>query len=201
MIVLGIYGFTLIVTSGAVYQILSHEIVDAALFVLLGLLYDRYATSQIASYGGAATRLPRTATMFVLITLAMVGLPILSGFVGEFMILSSTFAGVSRGWAVAATLGVILGATYMLSLVQKLFYGPESAFFAAHPAEDLQLRELVVLWPVAILTLVLGVAPSIWLPAIESGVRNSQAGPAEHILYLTLPPPASPTTIAAGGQR
>jgi len=174
MIVLGIYGFTFIGTSGAVYQILSHEIVDAALFVLLGFLYDRYATSQIASYGGAATRLPRTATLFVLISLAMVGLPILSGFVGEFMILSSTFAGVSRGWAIAATLGVILGAAYMLSLVQSLFYGPESAFLAARPADDLHMRELVVLWPVAILTLVLGVAPSIWLPAIESGIERIQ---------------------------
>jgi NADH-quinone oxidoreductase subunit M len=157
-----------------VYQILSHEVVDAALFVMLGFLYDRYATSQIASYGGAAVRLPRTATLFVLISLAMVGLPILSGFVGEFMILSSTFAGVSRGWAVAATLGVILGAAYMLSLVQSLFYGPESAFFAARPADDLHIRELVILWPVAILTLVLGVAPSIWLPAIESGIQRIQ---------------------------
>jgi NADH-quinone oxidoreductase subunit M len=112
--------------------------------------------------------------MFVLISLAMVGLPILSGFVGEFMILSSTFVGVSRGWAVVATLGVILGAAYMLSLVQKLFYGPESALLAARPADDLHLRELVVLWPVAILTLVLGVAPSIWLPAIESSIQRIQ---------------------------
>jgi NADH-quinone oxidoreductase subunit M len=84
LIVLGIYGFTFIGSSGAVYQILSHGVVDAALFVLLGVLYDRYATSQIASYGGLATRLPRTATLFVLISLAMIGLPILSGFVGEF---------------------------------------------------------------------------------------------------------------------
>jgi NADH-quinone oxidoreductase subunit M len=174
MIVLGIYGFTFIGTSGAVYQILSHEIVDAALFVMLGFLYDRYATSEIASYGGAAVRLPRTATLFVLISLAMVGLPILSGFVGEFMILSSTFGGVSRGWAIAATLGVILGAAYMLSLVQNLFYGPESAMLTARPADDLHVRELVILWPIAILTLALGVAPSIWLTAIESGIQRIQ---------------------------
>jgi NADH-quinone oxidoreductase subunit M len=172
MIVLGLYGFTLVGSSGAVFQILSHEVVDAALFVLFGAIYERYATSQINTYGGMASKLPSTARMFVLITLAMVGLPILSGFVGEFMILSSTFTGVSRSWAVWATLGVILGAAYMLWLVQRIFYGPESDLVASKPAQDLGLRELVVLWPVAVLTLVMGVAPSIWLPAIEQGVQR-----------------------------
>jgi NADH-quinone oxidoreductase subunit M len=177
MIVLGIYGFTFIGSSGAIFQILSHEIVDAALFVLLGALYDRYATSQISAYGGLAATLPKTATLFVLITLAMVGLPILSGFVGEFLILSSTFAGVSRGWAVIATLGVILGAAYMLMLVQRIFYGPQSEMVQTKPAVDLDLRELSLLWPVAVLTLVMGVAPSIWLPAIENAIHSQQMAP------------------------
>src|ERR1700679_476187 len=115
LIVLGIYGFTFIGTTGAVYQILSHETIDAALFVLLGVLYERYATSQINSFGGLAARLPNTAMHFVLISLAMIGLPILSSFVGEFLILSTTFSGVNRSWAVAASLGVILSAAYMLS--------------------------------------------------------------------------------------
>jgi NADH-quinone oxidoreductase subunit M len=167
MIVLGIYGFTFIGSTGAIYQILSHEVVDAALFVLLGALYDRYATSQINTYGGMAAKLPNTATLFVLITLAMIGLPILSGFVGEFLILSSTFGGVSRGWAVAATLGVILGAAYMLWLVQRLFYGPQSELIAKHPADDLHFRELAVLAPIAVLTLIMGVAPGIWFEAIQ----------------------------------
>jgi NADH-quinone oxidoreductase subunit M len=171
MIVLGIYGFTFIGTNGAVFQILSHEVVDAALFVLLGGLYERYATSQIGQYGGLAARMPRMATLFVLATLAMVGLPILSGFVGEFLILSSTFGGVSRGWAVAATLGVILGAGYMLSLVQRVFYGPQSDMVTVQPSSDLRLPELAVLWPIAVLTLVMGVAPTVWLKAIGSGVR------------------------------
>jgi NADH-quinone oxidoreductase subunit M len=170
LIVLGIYGFTFIGTSGAVFQILSHGVVDGALFVLLGLLYDRYATSQINAYGGLAATLPSTATLFVVTTLAMIGLPILSGFVGEFLILSSTFGGVSRGWAVAASLGVILGAAYMLWLVQRIFYGPQSELVTSRPADDLHFRELALLWPLAVLTLVMGVAPSIWLPAIEQGV-------------------------------
>ena len=100
--------------------------IDAALFLLLGALEVRYATSQIAAYGGLAAKVPRLATFFVIASLAMIGLPLLNGFVGEFLILSSTFTGVSRGWAVAATVGVILGAAYMLWLVQRLFYGPES---------------------------------------------------------------------------
>jgi len=170
LIVLGIYGFIFIGSSGAVYQILSHGVVDGALFVLLGLLYDRYATSQINAYGGLATKLPRTATLFVIVSLAMIGLPMLSGFVGEFLILSSTFFAVSKGWAIAATLGVILGAAYMLWLVQRIFYGPESPLVTAKPADDLHLRELAVLWPLAVLMLVMGLAPSFWLPAIETGV-------------------------------
>jgi NADH-quinone oxidoreductase subunit M len=167
LIVLGIYGFTFIGSTGAIFQILSHGVVDAALFVLLGILYDRYATSQINVYGGLAAKLPSTATLFVLTTLAMIGLPMLSGFVGEFLILSSTFSGVSRGWAVAASLGVILGAAYMLWLVQRLFYGPQSELIASKPADDLHFREWAMLWPIAVLTLVMGLAPSIWLNTIE----------------------------------
>ncbi len=91
LIVLGIYGLTFTGWTGAVYQILNHGVVDAALFLLLGALEVRYATSQIDAYGGLAARLPRTATFFVIASLAMIGLPMLSGFVGEFLILSSTF--------------------------------------------------------------------------------------------------------------
>jgi len=195
LIVLGIYGFTFIGSTGAIYQILSHGVVDAALFFLLGVLYDRYATSQIGAYGGLAGKLPSTATLFVLTTLAMIGLPILSGFVGEFLILSSTFGGVSRGWAIAASLGVILGAAYMLWLVQRIFYGPQSELIASRPADDLHFRELALLWPLAILTLVMGVAPSLWLSAIEQGVHRppliTHSGPG--IVTITSIPP--------GGQR
>ena len=93
----------------------------------------------------------------------MIGLPMLSGFIGEFIILSSTFALVSRGWAVAAALGVILGASYMLWLVQRLFYGPESALAASRPPADLRFGELSILTPLAVLMLVMGLAPNLWL--------------------------------------
>jgi NADH-quinone oxidoreductase subunit M len=178
LIVLGLYGFTLIGSTGAVYQILSHELVDAALFVLLGWLYDHYATSQINAFGGLAVKLPRTATLFVIATLAMIGLPMLSGFVGEFLVLSSTFGGVSRAEASLATLGVILGAAYMLWLVQRLFYGSLSDLASSRPVLDLGLGQLLVLCPLAVLMLVLGLAPNLWLPAIQFGVRSAQPRPA-----------------------
>lgn len=170
-ITLGIYGLTLGGWDGAIYQILSHGVVDGALFLLLGFLYDRYATSQIDAYGGLAAKLPRTATLFVVTALAMIGLPMLSGFVGEFLILSNTFAGVSRGWAIAAALGVILGAGYMLWLVQRIFFGPESQMAAAKPAQDARFGQLAILWPLAALMLVMGLAPSYWLQSIEKGLR------------------------------
>ena len=165
--------------------------------MLLGFLYDRYASSQIGDYGGLAAKLPRTATFFVIATLAMIGLPMLSGFVGEFLILSSTFTGLSKGWAIAAALGMILSAAYMLWLVQRLFYGPESALAASKPPADLRLRELAVLWPLAVLMLVMGLAPMLWLPSIQQGVQwtryelriTSQPGPFVHQSVLPISSP------------
>ncbi len=174
LILLGIYGFTFTGTAGAVYQMLNHGVVDAALFLLLGFLYDRYSTSQINAYGGLAARLPRTATFFVIASLAMIGLPMLNSFVGEFLILSSTFTGVSKGWAIGAAVGVILGAAYMLWLVQRLFYGPESQMAASKPGDDLHFRELAVLWPLAALMLAMGVAPSLWLSTIRNEAQPNQ---------------------------
>ena len=92
----------------------------------------------------------------------------LNGFVGEFLILSSTFSGVSHGWAVVATLGVILSAAYMLWLVQRLFYGPESALASSRPSVDLHFGELAILWPFAVLMLVMGIVPSLWINTIEN---------------------------------
>jgi len=171
LIVLAIYGLTFTGWSGAVYQILSHGVVDGALFLLLGALEIRYATSTIASYGGLAAKMPRAATTFVIATLAMIGLPMLSGFIGEFIILSSTFGAVNRTAAIAAALGVILGAVYMLSLVQRLFYGPESTLIASKPSADLRFGELAILTPLVVLMLVMGLAPSLWLNSIQTGVH------------------------------
>ncbi len=171
LIVLAIYGLTVTGWSGAVYQILSHGVVDGALFLLLGALEFRYASSIITAYGGLAAKLPRAASYFVIATLAMIGLPMLSGFIGEFIILSTTFSTVSRSWAVFAALGVILGAAYMLWLVQRLFYGPENKLTASKPSADLGFGELAILTPLVVLMLVMGLAPNLWLNSIQTGVH------------------------------
>jgi NADH-quinone oxidoreductase subunit M len=194
LIVLGIYGFTFTGWTGAIYQILSHGIIDGALFLLLGAIELRYGSSQIPDYGGLASKLPRAATYFVLATLGMIGLPLLSGFVGEFLIFSSTFTEVSRGWAIAAAVGVILGAAYMLWLVQRLFHGPESALVATKPPVDLYRGELAALTPLLLLMLFMGVSPALWLNQIQSGVHldaqpkpavNSPAIPQPRIVFVS----------------
>ena len=171
LITLGVYGFTFTGWNGAVFQILNNELIDAALFVLFGALESRYSTSEIAAYGGLAARLPRMATLFVIVSLAMVGLPLMNGFVGEFLILSSTFAGVSHGWAIVATTGVILSAAYMLRLVQRVFYGPESKMTQTVTAPDLRIGEQSVLWPLAVLMLVMGVVPNLWFRDIQTAQK------------------------------
>lgn len=194
LITLGVYGFTLAGRDGAIYQTLNEGVIEGALFVLLGVLDTRYRTGQIASYGGLAAKLPRTASFFVITMLAMAGLPLLNGFIGEFLILSSTFTGVNRGWAIAATVTVILGATYLLWLVQRIFYGPESPMAATAAAADLHANEWVALVPLVALMLVMGVAPNVWMNAIEH-----IEGPISIQQAQTISPAQSPsiTTTAA----
>jgi NADH-quinone oxidoreductase subunit M len=200
VVTLAIYGLTLMGWSGAVYQILLLGIVEGAMFVLLGALDSRYGTAEIDAYGGLAARLPRTATYFVIAALTMVGLPLLGGFVGEFIILSTTFTQVSRGWAIAAAVSVILSASYVLWLVQRLFYGPEKAL-AAKPAPDLRFGELVALTPLALLMLVMGVAPTLWLNSIQSGVHPPVSPEQVKYIEILQTPKMIASSISPEAQR
>ncbi len=166
---LGIYTFAVNGIDGAVFHILSESISAAAILILLGLMYERYGTYEINMYGGLAAKTPRLATLFVITVLSLIGLPILNGFVGEFLVLSSGFA-VSYGWGAAATAGVILSAAYMLWMVQRVFYGPDSAMIDRNPVPDLVAREHLALWPAAVLMLIMGVASPYWIRAIGQGV-------------------------------
>lgn len=178
---LGIYGFTLSGLDGAVFQTLNEGVLGGAMFVLLGVLYDRFKTSEIKLYGGLGKRTPSLATLFVFVSLALIGLPMLNGFVGEFLVLSSTFGAVSKGWAAASTFGVILSAAYMLLLIQRVFQGPQSAM-VNDPALrgiplDLDGREKAILWPLAVLMLVMGISPNVWLRGIQTGVDQAAGYP------------------------
>jgi NADH-quinone oxidoreductase subunit M len=167
--ILGIFCFAVSGLDGAVYQILNHGISAGALFLLLGFMYERYGTYEIASYGGLAKRMPRLATLFVITALSLIGLPLMNGFVGEFLILSGSFAG-HVAWVSAATAGVILSAAYMLWLIQRVFYGSESSMVTELTRPDMDFRERIAVWPMALLMLVMGVASPLWIRAIDGAV-------------------------------
>jgi NADH-quinone oxidoreductase subunit M len=109
--------------------------------------------------------------------LALIGLPILNGFVGEFLTLSSGFA-TSHLWGALGTVGVILSAAYMLWMVQRVFYGPESPLVHRSPAHDLAPREHLALWPMAVLMVIMGVFSPYWIRAIDRGVHSLSNTPA-----------------------
>jgi NADH-quinone oxidoreductase subunit M len=170
-IVLGIFTFTVLGVDGGVFQILNESLIGAALFVLLGLLYERYGTYDMRDYGGLATRHPWMVTMFVITTLAAVGLPMMSGFVGEFLILSGTMQAQLThhiAWTVVGTTGVIFGAAYMLWMIQRVFYGTPGLRPEEVSGWDLTAREHIALWPLAVLFLIMGVASPLWMRAIDT---------------------------------
>jgi len=167
-VVLGIFSFTQIGVDGAVYQMLNHGVSTGALFMLLGMIYDRRHTYDLSEYGGIATPMPVYATFFAFIMLSSVGLPLLNGFVGEFLILSGAFQARQVYGIVAAT-GVIWSACYLLWMYQRVFYG-QITNSVNKSLTDMDARERVSMWPVAIAALVMGVAPNLWLHSIDPSV-------------------------------
>jgi NADH-quinone oxidoreductase subunit M len=178
--ILGIFCFALAGLNGALFQTLNEGLTGGALLVLIAFLYDRYGSFDMRDYGGLAARTPMLATLWVITALALVGLPLMNGFVGEFLVLSGSYP-VHPGWVLTATIGVILSAAYMLTMVQRIFYGQQSRLVAAEPHFDLGFREHVALWPMALLMLIMGVASPYWIKVIEGGVSG-----------LVSPPPAAP---------
>jgi NADH-quinone oxidoreductase subunit M len=171
-VMLGLMALTAEGLTGGVYQMLNHGVSTGALFLLVGMLYERRHTRLIAEYGGIAKRVPWIAFCFVVVTLSSVGLPGTNGFVGEFLILSGTWLGrlpsATFVAAVAAT-GVILGAVYMLLLVERVFFGPLDNEHNRH-LPDLSLREWVVIAPMLILIAVMGLAPQPFLSPMKTSV-------------------------------
>jgi NADH-quinone oxidoreductase subunit M len=156
-VTMGIFAATAQGISGGIFQMVSHGIVSGALFLSVGVVYDRLHTREISAYGGLVNRMPLYAAAFMVFTLANVGLPGTSGFVGEFLTLIGTFR-VNIWTATLATLGVIFSAAYALWLYRKVVFGAlDKPKLAA--IKDLDYRELVTLGPLAILTILFGVFP------------------------------------------
>jgi NADH-quinone oxidoreductase subunit M len=154
--------------EGALIVMLSHGLVSGALFLCVGVIYDRLHTREIARYGGLADNMPKYALLFMLFTMASVGLPGTSGFVGEFLSLVGTYERSSWG-AVVATTGIILGAAYMLYLYWRVVYGTQrNADAAAMP--DLTPREMWLLAPIAAAVLWMGVYPESFIAPMRNDV-------------------------------
>jgi NADH-quinone oxidoreductase subunit M len=167
-VVLGIFSFTQLGVDGAVYQMLNHGVSTGALFMLLGMIYDRRHTYEMSEYGGLATPMPIYAVFFAFVMLSSVGLPLLNGFIGEFLVLSGAFQ-AKQIYGILAATGVIWSACYLLWMYQRLFYG-EVTNPKNKTLRDVDAREQVALWPLVVASIVMGVAPMLWLHSIDPSV-------------------------------
>jgi NADH-quinone oxidoreductase subunit M len=172
-VVLGIFSFTTAGLNGAVFIMLAHGVATGGLFMLAGILYERRHTYEISEFGGLATPMPKYATFFLFTVLASVGLPLLNGFIGEFLVLAGAFQARPIYGVLGAT-GVIWSACYLLWMYQRVFFG-KVKHDVNNTLPDLNLREKAALWPIAVAALVMGVAPLVWLGAIDPAVQAALA--------------------------
>jgi len=172
-VMLGLSALTPEAVSGAVLQMVNHGISTGALFLMVGYLYERTHTRDLAAYGGLATVTPAIAATFLVITLSSIGLPGTNGFVGEFLVLAGTFTSRALAGAVPLAVvgatGVILGAVYMLWVYQRVFFGPPRKA-AGHGLQDLTVREWFTVAPLLLAIVVIGFAPQPLLSAIKEPV-------------------------------
>jgi NADH-quinone oxidoreductase subunit M len=177
-VMLGLFALTPAALEGGVLQMINHGISTGMLFLLFGVIYDRRHTRHIDDFGGLAKPMPVYATLFVIATLASVGLPGTNGFIGEFMVITGTFASHLLGHfagvqAAGAAIGVILGAVYMLMVVQKMFFGPITHKENAR-LPDVTARELLSLAPLAMAIFVIGFFPNVLLSQIKGATERVQ---------------------------
>ena len=176
-VTIGIYIMNMQAVQGSIFQMLSHGIVSAALFLCVGVIYDRMHTREIAAYGGLVHRMPRYAFVFMFFTLASLGLPGLSGFVGEFLVIIGTFK--ANTWvAFLATTALITGAAYGLWLYRKIIFG-ELTKESLKAILDMNRREVAVFLPLVLITLWMGVYPASFLepmaPAVDKLIGDYNA--------------------------
>jgi NADH-quinone oxidoreductase subunit M len=169
-VTMGIFTFTQQGVDGAIFQMLSHGLVSAALFLCVGVVYDRVHTREISAYGGLVNRMPLYAAAFMIFTMANVGLPGTSGFVGEFLTLLAAFK-VSTSVAFFATTGVILSAAYALYLYRRVIFGVLEKP-ALKALADLSPREIAFMAPLVLLTIFFGFYPAPVLDVTAVSVKK-----------------------------
>jgi NADH-quinone oxidoreductase subunit M len=169
VVTIGIFTFNVQGISGALFQMLSHGIVSAALFLCVGVVYDRIHSREIARYGGLGDRMPAYAFTFMLFTMASCGLPGTSGFVGEFLVLIGAFK-ISFWLALLGSMGMILGAAYMLWLYRRVIFGTITRD-DLKSILDLSPREIAVFAPLIVLALWMGIYPSAFTGFFDAAVN------------------------------
>jgi NADH-quinone oxidoreductase subunit M len=165
---LGIFALTPNGLSGSVLQQINHGISTGALFLIVGVLYERRHTRLISEFGGLATPMPSFAAIYLIISLSSLGMPLLNGFIGEFTILQGAFV-VSKAWAAWGTLGIVLGAAYLLWLYQRTMFGPVT-HEVNKTLPDLNLREYAILLPLVALAFWIGIYPKPFFNYINNPV-------------------------------
>jgi NADH-quinone oxidoreductase subunit M len=188
---LGIFSLNPAGISGSILQQINHGISTGALFLIVGVLYERRHTRLISEFGGLATPMPNFAAIYLIVSLSSLGMPLLNGFIGEFTILQGTFV-VSKAWAAWASLGIVLGAAYLLWLYQRTMFGPIT-HDANKSLPDLNLREYAVLLPLVALAFWIGIYPKPFFAFIERPVQRivQQVNPGFYQVNRQ-PPPAAP---------
>ncbi|HEY9900780.1 MAG TPA: NADH-quinone oxidoreductase subunit M [Pantanalinema sp.] len=195
VILLGVFALDQHAWTGAVFMFMAHALATGGLFLLVGMLAERKGTS-IADFGGIAKAMPFLTTVFVLVTMASVGLPGLNGFIGEFMILLGTYAS-HNVIGVVATTSVIWGACYMLWMVSRTFFGEEPK--QAKPLADLSLREALVIVPIALVIVYTGFVPQPVLSRIDASVQAVLGPVNATVKAATAEPAATEGDHHAGG--
>jgi len=171
-VMLGVFALTPLGLQGGILQMINHGLATGGLFLIVGIMYEQTHTREIAAYGGIAKVVPVFAAMFLIIALASMGLPLLNGFIGEFMILQGTFASTYAGWryALFAVSGIVLGAAYLLWLYQRLMFGkitdPDN-----EKLKDVTFREKVTLVPLIAFCIIIGVYPKPFLEPLRVPVE------------------------------
>src|ERR1700710_433845 len=175
-VTMGIFTLTHQGVEGGIFQMLSHGVVSGALFLCVGVIYDRMHTREIAAYGGLVTRMPMYAACFMIFTLANVGLPGTGGFVGEFLTMLGAFL-VNTWVAIFAATGVILSAAYALFLYRRVIFGA-LVKPALQTIQDLNAREIAILAPLVVITILLGVYPKpvfdVTTPAVAKLISDNR---------------------------
>lgn len=201
-VMLGMFALNFQGVQGSIIQMINHGLSTGALFLIVGLIYDRRHTRQISEFGGLSKQMPVYSTLFAIVMFSSMGLPGLNGFIGEFLILVGAFK-VNYVWAAFAVTGIVLGAAYMLWLFQRTMFGAlENPKNANLP--DLSLRELTTLIPIIILCFWIGLYPSPFLSRTEASVNyvlarvHKTGATAEPYLSQAPPPVVGPVEAVSG---